>query len=81
MKEKNKQIRVLSEKDHVRMRSHVYVGSTIETEEKVPIIKNNLIYTENRNLSVGMYKIFNEILDNSIDEAKRMVGKMKKIEI
>lgn len=81
MKEKNKQIRVLSEKDHVRMRSHVYVGSTIETEEKVPIIKNNLIYTETRNLSVGMYKIFNEILDNSIDEAKRMVGKMKKIEI
>ena len=81
MEEKNKQIRVLSEKDHVRQRSHVYVGSVVETEEKIPIIKNNAIYIEPREISIGMYKILNEIIDNSLDEAKRMKGKMKKIKI
>jgi DNA gyrase/topoisomerase IV subunit B len=81
MEEKNKQIRVLSEKDHVRQRSHVYVGSVIETEERIPIIKNNAIYIEPREISIGMYKILNEIIDNSLDEAKRMNGKMKKIKI
>ena len=81
MEEKNKEIRVLSEKDHVRQRSHVYVGSVIKTEEKIPIIKNNSIYIEPRELSIGMYKILNEIIDNSLDEAKRMKGGMKKIQI
>lgn len=81
MEEKNKQIRVLSEKEHVRQRSHVYVGSVVETEEKIPIIKNNSIYVEPREISIGMYKILNEIIDNSLDEAKRMKGDMKKIKI
>ncbi|NBU97456.1 MAG: hypothetical protein EBS19_04425 [Spirochaetia bacterium] len=81
MGENNKQIRVLSEKDHVRQRSHVYVGSVIKTEERIPIIKNGAIYIESKELSIGMYKILNEIIDNSLDEAKRMKGKMKKIQI
>jgi DNA gyrase/topoisomerase IV subunit B len=81
MEEKNKEIRVLSEKDHDRQRSHVYVGSVIKTEEKIPIIKNNAIYIEPKEMSIGMYKILNEIIDNSLDEAKRMKGKMEKIQI
>jgi len=81
MEEKNKQIRVLSEKEHVRQRSHVYVGSVIKTDEKIPIIKNNCICIETREMSIGMYKILNEIIDNSLDEAKRMRGEMKKIQI
>jgi len=81
MSDNNKQIRVLSEKDHVRQRSHVYVGPVIKTEEKIPIIKNGYIYIESKELSIGMYKILNEIIDNSLDEAKRMKGKMKKIQI
>jgi DNA gyrase/topoisomerase IV subunit B len=81
MSEENKEIRVLSEKEHVRQRSHVYVGSVIKTEEKVPIIRDNMIFIETREISVGMYKILNEIIDNSLDEAKRMKGSMKKITI
>jgi DNA gyrase/topoisomerase IV subunit B len=81
MSEKNKEIVVLSEKEHVRMRSHVYVGPTKPTEEKVPLIKDKKLTIETVNISVGMYKIFNEIVDNSLDEAKRMNGKMKKISI
>lgn len=81
MEEKNKEIRVLSEKEHVRKRSHVYVGSVVQTEEKVPVIRENAIFIESKEISVGMYKILNEIIDNSLDEAKRMKGAMEKITI
>ena len=81
MSEKNKEIKVLSEKEHVRKRSHVYVESVIKTEEKVPIIKDNMVFIESREISIGMYKILNEIIDNSLDEAKRLKGKMESIKI
>jgi DNA gyrase/topoisomerase IV subunit B len=79
MSEKNKEIKVLSEKDHVLLRPTVYLGSVKPTEEKIPIIKDNKIFIEQRSISVGMYKLFDEIFSNSLDEAKRMKGKMKSI--
>ena len=76
-----KEIKVLSERDHILLRPTVYVGSVKPTDEKVPIIKDNKLYVEQRTISVGMYKLFDEVFSNSLDEAKRMGGKMKKITI
>jgi len=76
-----KEIKVLSERDHILLRPTVYVGSVKPTDEKVPIIKEGKLYVEPRTISVGMYKLFDEVFSNSLDEAKRMGGKMKKITI
>jgi len=76
-----KEIKVLSERDHILLRPTVYVGSVKPTDEKVPIIKDGKLYVEQRTISVGMYKLFDEVFSNSLDEAKRMGGKMKKITI
>jgi DNA gyrase/topoisomerase IV subunit B len=76
-KEASKEIVVLSEKDHIRNRPQMYVGSVKPTEEKVPVIKNSKIFIEEKLVSIGMYKILNEAIDNAVDEAKRMKGKMK----
>jgi DNA topoisomerase-2 len=76
-----KEIQVLSERDHILLRPTVYVGSVKPTDEKVPIIKEKKIFVEQRSISVGMYKLFDEVFSNSLDEAKRMGGKMKKISI
>lgn len=81
MSESNKKIVALSDHEHVLLRSTMYVGSVDLSEEKIPVIKENKIVMENRTISVGFYKMFNEILDNSIDEAKRMNGKMKSISV
>ena len=81
MSESNKQIIALSDHEHVLLRSTMYVGSVDLSEEKIPIVKDGKIVIENRNISVGFYKMFNEVLDNSLDEAKRMGGKMKSIEV
>ena len=77
----NQEIQVLSEKEHIRQRPTVYVGSVRPTEEKIPIIKDSRIFIEPKTVSVGLYKLFDEVFSNSLDEAKRMKGKMKSITI
>ena len=77
----NKEIKVLSEREHILLRPTVYVGSVKPTDEKTPIIRNNKIFIESKKLSVGMYKLFDEVFSNALDEAKRMNGKMKSIHI
>ncbi len=76
-----KEIKVLSEREHILLRPTVYVGSVKPTDEKVPIIRNNKLFIESKKISVGMYKLFDEVFSNSLDEAKRMNGKMKSIHI
>ena len=77
----NKEIKVLSEREHILLRPTVYVGSVKPTDEKVPVIKDNKVFIEPKKISVGMYKLFDEVFSNALDEAKRMNGKMKKIYI
>lgn len=77
----NKEIKVLSEREHILLRPTVYVGSVKPTDEKVPVIRDNRVFVEPKTISVGMYKLFDEVFSNSLDEAKRMNGKMKKITI
>ena len=77
----NKEIVVLSEKEHIRARPTVYVGSVKPTDEKIPIVRNGRIFIDPKSVSVGLYKLFDEVISNSIDEAKRMKGKMKLITI
>lgn len=81
MKETQKEIVVLSEVSHILLRPTIYIGSVKPTDEKVPIIKKDGIIIEEKSVSVGMYKILNEAIDNSVDEAKRMKGKMESITI
>jgi len=77
----NKEIKVLSEREHILLRPTVYVGSVKPTDEKVPVIRNNTLFIESKKISVGMYKLFDEVFSNALDEAKRMKGKMKNIGI
>ena len=59
----------------------MYVGSVKISEETIPIVRNGKIHAENRKISVGMYKLFDEILSNCVDEAKRMKKTMSEITI
>jgi len=75
-----KEIVSLDDIEHVLLRPTMYIGSIENSEEKVPIVKDGKLVAESKNISVGFYKLMNEILDNSFDEAKRLNGKMPKIE-
>jgi DNA gyrase/topoisomerase IV subunit B len=77
----NKEIVALGEREHLLLRPTIYVGSVTPSEEKIPVIRDGRIFFESKVMSVGFYKLFLEILDNAIDEAKRMNGKMKTITV
>ena len=75
----NKTIEVLTDFEHIIKRPTMYVGSVKRSEEMVPIIGDGFIKSVTKEHSVGMYKLFDEVFANSVDEAKRMQTPMKKI--
>lgn len=79
--ESRKDIVALSDFEHVLLRPTMYIGSVEKTEEKVQIVDAGKLVEKNKIISVGFYKMLNEIVDNAFDEAKRMKGKMPKITI
>lgn len=80
-KQPNKTIVALDDHEHVRLKPTMWLGSISGSDENVPIIENGKIINKPKNISVAFYKCMNEVLDNAFDEAKRLRGKMKKIEV
>lgn len=67
------QYKKLSEIEHVRARPGMYVGSTVmhTTTEYVYNESDNTMCKNDIEYNPAIIKLFSEILDNSIDEAKR----------
>ena len=62
-------IRQLTDREHVRLRSAVYIGSVTPTKSFEYILDNDAITHKEVEYSAGLIKIINEILDNSVDVA------------
>lgn len=77
----NKSIEVLTDFEHIIKRPTIYVGSVKKTEEIVPILEGGMIKGIMKEHSVGMYKLFDEVFSNCVDEAKRMASTMKEINV
>src|SRR6185369_17417193 len=62
-------IKILNDREHVLLRSGMYIGSTKPEKQTfwIPTKEGNLTRQEITYIP-GLFKIFNEILDNSIDE-------------
>jgi DNA gyrase/topoisomerase IV subunit B len=79
MSQSKKEIVALSDFEHVLHRPTMYIGSVEKSEEKVQIVEPGKLIEKSKIISVGFYKMLNEIVDNAFDEAKRMKGTMPKI--
>lgn len=80
-KTSNKRIVALTDFEHVLKRPTMYIGSVVKSEERLTLIRDGKLISDIKEISVGFYKMLVEILDNAFDEAKRMKGKMPRIEI
>jgi DNA gyrase/topoisomerase IV subunit B len=81
MSKVNKSIEVLTDFEHIIKRPTMYVGSVKKSDEVLPIIGDGFIKSVTKEYSIGMYKLFDEVFANSVDEAKRMQSPMKKITV
>ena len=70
----NKKIQVLSDFEHILKRPTIYVGSVKLTEENLPIVKEDRICLIPYQISVGMYKLFDEVFSNCVDEANNVIA-------
>ncbi len=76
-----KDIQVLSDRDHVRLRTAIYLGSTEATTYEVPIFEKDDISIKQNEFIPALYKAFNEIADNAIDELTQLKKKDKKVAV
>lgn len=75
-----KEIVALNDFEAVRLRPDRHIGQTAFTEEKLQIIRDKHLLSEEKSWSPGLNHLIVEILENSIDEAKRCKKrKMKNI--
>jgi DNA gyrase subunit B len=72
-------IKVLSDREHVRLRTAIYLGSTEDASYEVPIFEKNDIKIKHKTFIPAIFKAFNEISDNAIDELTQLKKKDKKI--
>ena len=62
-------IKKLSERDHILLRPDMYIGGVKEVEEELHLWRDGKFVKEKVTYHPGLVKIFNEIIDNSVDEA------------
>ena len=73
-------IEVLTDIEHVRRRTQIYLGSMNETEYDIPVFGDDL-GVENIKFIPAVLKAFGEIVDNSIDEFAQVKSKRHKLVI
>jgi len=64
-------IKLLSDREHVRLRLPVYAGSTKITTFELPIFTKNSITLKEVSFVPATYKVVNEIIDNCVDEHRQ----------
>lgn len=63
-----KDIKVLTDFEHVRARTNVYLGNTTKTEYVVPFFLKDKLTIKKVEFIPAVYKAVGEIIDNAIDE-------------
>lgn len=63
----------LSDREHVLIRPNMYIGETTNVPETLYIYdeENKIIKEKEINYNAGLFKIFDEILDNAVDETEK----------
>lgn len=74
-------IKILSDREHVRLRTAIYLGSSESTEYEIPIFEKDNIKIKTKTFIPALFKGVNEILDNGIDELTQIKQKSKKISL
>lgn len=68
---------VLSDREHVRLRTQVYLGNTHPAEYYIPLLYEDTLAIREVSFIPAVMKALNEIIDNSLDEFTHINSKVK----
>jgi DNA gyrase/topoisomerase IV subunit B len=71
----------LTDREHVRLRTQVYLGSMHPTAYTIPLLSESTLKLEEVTFIPAIYKAINEILDNSLDEFSHLTTRTKILSI
>jgi len=72
-------IKVLTDRDHVRIRTALYLGNMQTVSYRVPLFLNDMFIIKELEFIPAVYKSCGEILDNCIDEFSQISKDAKKL--
>ncbi|TFH04304.1 MAG: hypothetical protein E4H14_15050, partial [Candidatus Thorarchaeota archaeon] len=76
-----KDIKALSDRDHVRLRTQIYLGNTHPAEYWIPELTSDKFQINKVEFIPAVYKAVGEIIDNSLDEFAQISSKIKLLKI
>jgi len=76
-----KDIQVLTDREHVRLRTQIYLGNTHPTPYEIPIFEDGQFRVEEVTFIPAVYKAIGEIIDNSVDEFAHVTMRNKVLTI
>lgn len=71
----------LTDREHVRLRTQIYLGSTHPTTFIIPLLSEPTLKMEAVTFIPALYKSIGEIIDNSLDEFSHLTSKIKLLKI
>lgn len=71
---KDEQFKILTDHQHIRLRTEMYLGSRVAVTASVPIVRNDIMSIEQVTYVPAILTAFREALDNALDELS-FVGK------
>ncbi len=75
------QIKKLTDREHVRLRTQIYLGNMTRVQYQIPLFLDNQFKIDTCEFVPAVFKSLGEIKDNSIDELTQNGAKVKRIDV
>lgn len=74
-------IRALSDREHVRLRTQIYLGNMHPATYSIPLLTEDRLVVREVEFIPAVYKAIGEVVDNAIDEFSHLTSKIKLLKI
>lgn len=71
----------LSDRDHVRLRTQVYLGNMHPATYNIPLLTSEKLEIKNVEFIPAVYKAIGEVVDNALDEFSQTTSKIKLLKL
>jgi DNA gyrase/topoisomerase IV subunit B len=74
-------IQALSDREHVRLRTQVYLGNMHPATYSIPLLTEDQLQIKEVEFIPAVYKAIGEVIDNAVDEFSHLTSKIKLLKI